>query len=50
MLDGAQAVAFVAAADLDRAHAFSAGVLGLALVERYRLRKTSTTPAAPRSA
>ncbi len=34
MLDDAQTVAFVATADLDRAHEFYAGVLGLPVVER----------------
>jgi catechol 2,3-dioxygenase-like lactoylglutathione lyase family enzyme len=34
MLEDAQTVAFVGAADLDRAHGFYAGVLGLPLVER----------------
>jgi catechol 2,3-dioxygenase-like lactoylglutathione lyase family enzyme len=34
MLSGAQTVAFIGATDLDRAHGFYAGVLGLPLVER----------------
>ena len=34
MLDDAQTVAFVATANLDRAHEFYAGVLGLPVVER----------------
>jgi catechol 2,3-dioxygenase-like lactoylglutathione lyase family enzyme len=34
ILEDARAVAFIAATDLDRAHEFYAGVLGLPLVER----------------
>jgi len=37
MLESAQAVAFVGVTDLDRAHDFYAGVLGLALIDRTEL-------------
>ncbi len=37
MLDDAQTVAFVGATDLDRAHEFYAGALGLPLIERSEL-------------